>query len=71
MKKYQLEDLMLSKHYPSKPFIIKDAGATAGSYEAAKALFIQTLNEKTGVDPAVPDRTQDYWLVGKLDLHIR
>jgi len=41
----------------------QDAGATAGSYEAAKALFIQTLNEKTGVDPAVPDRTQDYWLV--------
>ena len=34
--------MRLPRHYPSKPVIIKDAGATAGSYEAAKALFIKT-----------------------------
>ena len=37
-----LKAIMLLRYYPSKPVIIKDAGATAGSYDVVKALSIKT-----------------------------
>ena len=41
-----LKAIMLPRYYPSKPVIINDAGANAGSYEAAKALSFKTCYNK-------------------------